>query len=120
MTSWPSSSAWLRGCAPTNRLTQAGNRCALTSHVWLPCIPNEFSHRVVSSAPRQAEKKAIEARDVLNALLQSPDSVKQLRSSGVLDDMRALVPEVGQACVFHVPGDSQLIITQPHTTRLGL
>lgn len=42
----------------------------------------------------QAAKVALDARDLLNEMLRSPEGVEQLRSSAALDDMRALVPEV--------------------------
>ncbi|TYZ62281.1 hypothetical protein PybrP1_011400 [[Pythium] brassicae (nom. inval.)] len=52
---------------------------------------------------QQAEKLALEARDVLNALLRSPEGIEQLRSSAALDDMRALVPEVTRGDISELP-----------------
>ncbi|RLN51892.1 hypothetical protein BBJ29_005765 [Phytophthora kernoviae] len=43
---------------------------------------------------QQAEKKTLEARDQVETLLKSADGVAQLRSSGALQDIKRLVPEV--------------------------
>ncbi|KAE8888655.1 hypothetical protein PF005_g2838 [Phytophthora fragariae] len=43
---------------------------------------------------QQAEKKALEARDQVEALLRSAEGVAQLRGSGALQDMKSLVPDV--------------------------
>ncbi|KAJ8569076.1 hypothetical protein ON010_g6186 [Phytophthora cinnamomi] len=46
---------------------------------------------------QQAEKKALEARDQVEALLRSAEGVAQLRGSGALQDMKSLVPDVSVA-----------------------
>ncbi|RLN86758.1 hypothetical protein BBJ28_00022435 [Nothophytophthora sp. Chile5] len=46
---------------------------------------------------RDAEKKALEARDRVETLLRSAEGVAQLRGSGALQDMKRLVPDVSGA-----------------------